>query len=80
MNDINIIKNLLILEKASCDLYMHGTLESSTKEMHNEFKKALDNSIEIQNELYNKMAEKGWYNPEKAETEKIESTKSEFSS
>ena len=31
MNDRDLMENMLLLEKGSCDLYLHGTIESSNQ-------------------------------------------------
>ena len=71
-------KELLII-KGVCDLYMHGTIESSTAEVHDAFKYALNESLNIQNKIYNLMVEKGWYKTELAEQNKIDCAKQKFS-
>ena len=60
MQDREIMENELSLIKGVCDLYMHGAIESSTTEVHNAFKNALNESLDIQNKLYNLMKDKGW--------------------
>ena len=51
MQDKEILENELSLIKGVCDLYLHGTIESSTKEIHDEFKCALNKSLDIQNKI-----------------------------
>ena len=79
MDDKNILENILLLEKGGCDLYMHGTLESATANVHQTFNGALDESLRIQSILYDKMAAKGWYPTECAEQTKVDSLKQKFS-
>ena len=38
MDDKNLMEGILLLEKGVCDLYMHGTIESSTDNVHQAFK------------------------------------------
>ena len=47
--------------------------------MHSAFDQALCNSLTIQNEIYKKMASKGWYPTEQAEQQKINQLKQKFS-
>ena len=54
-------------KKGVCDLYMHGTIESSTDNVHQAFNTALNDSLCMQDTLYDKMAAKGWYPVERAE-------------
>lgn len=79
MEDKELMEKELLIVKGACDLYLHGTLEATTTEVHNAFKDALETSIDIQNKLYNLMAEKGWYKTDTAEQTKIDATKQKFS-
>lgn len=67
MNDKELMEEHLLVEKGICDLYMHGALEATTAEVHNEFKNALNESLNIQNKIYNLMSAKGWYQTTPAE-------------
>ncbi len=78
MNDKNLMENILLLEKGVCDLYMHGSVESSTQNVHQTFKSALNDSLCMQDELYSKMSEKGWYTTEQVEQSKIDTVKQKF--
>ena len=80
MEDRDLMENELLVIKGVCDLYLHGCLESTTAEVHEAFQCALEESLNIQNKLYNLMAEKGWYKTEVAEQAKIDQTKQKFSS
>lgn len=47
--DKEIMENLLNTVKGVCDLYMHGTIESSTQNVHAAFDDALEESLCMQN-------------------------------
>ncbi len=79
MDDKNLMENIILLEKGGCDLYMHGTIESSTDSVHQVFNTALNNSLNMQDTIYDKMASKGWYSTEQAEQQKVNSLKQKFS-
>ncbi len=79
MEDKDIMEKELLIIKGVCDLYLHGSIESTTAEVHSAFKEALNESLNIQNKLYNLMAEKGWYKTEIAEQQKIDSAKQQYS-
>ena len=79
MEDRDIMEKELLIIKGVCDLYEHGSIESTTAEVHNTFKNALNESLNIQNKLYNLMAEKGWYKTDAADQNKINTTKQKFS-
>lgn len=79
MEDRELMEKELLLAKGVCDLYLHGTIESTTAEVHAAFKSALNDSLDIQNKIYNLMVEKGWYQTETAEQQKIDTVKQKFS-
>lgn len=78
MDDKNLMQNILLLEKGVCDLYMHGSIESSTKNVHQAFKTALNDSLNIQDTIYSKMSAKGWYQTEQVESSKISTVRQKF--
>ena len=78
MDDKNLMENILLLEKGICDLFLHGTIESSTQNVHDTFNTALNDALCMQDTLYDKMAAKGWYPTEQAEETKINSVKEKF--
>ncbi len=78
MEDRDLMENELLVIKGVCDLYLHGTIESTTAEVHEAFKCALNETLDIQNKIYNLMKDKGWYNTEDAEQQKIDQTKQKF--
>ncbi len=79
MEDKDLMEKELLIIKGVCDLYLHGTIESSTAEVHTAFKEALNESLDIQNKIYNLMAEKGWYKTDTAPQDKINAAKQKFS-
>ena len=79
MEDKNLMENILLLEKGVCDLFMHGTLESSTENVHQAFNNALNEALCMQDELYGKLVSKGWYTTKQADQAKINSLKQEYS-
>ena len=79
MQDKEIMENILLNLKGECDLLMHGTVESSTPEVHSAFKSALDETLTMQSEVYAKMAAEGWYPQTTAEQKQIDSVKQKFS-
>lgn len=79
MDDKNLMEDILLLEKGVCDLYMHGSIESSTKNVNQAFKSALNNSLAMQDDIYQKMSQKGWYTTEQADQSKIDTLKQKFS-
>ena len=79
MDDKCIMENILLTTKGVCDLYLHGTIESSTANVHQSFDSALNDSLCIQDDIYRKMSAKGWYTTEQTPQEKITKVKNQFS-
>ena len=71
MNDREIMENMLLLEKGVCDLFMHGTIESASTDVHQTFNTSLNAALHLQDQIYTKMAQKGWYPMEQAPQSKI---------
>ena len=78
MQDRDLMEGELLTIKGVCDLYLHGAIESTTTEVHTAFKEALEESLNIQNKIYNLMAEKGWYTTDTADQNKINQTKQNY--
>lgn len=79
MDDKNLMEGILLLEKGVCDLYMHGTIESPNDQVRQAFSNALQTSLCMQDTLYSKMQEKGWYPTAQVEQTKIDTVKQKFS-
>ena len=78
MNDKEIMENLLQTTKGVCDLYLHGTIESSTQNVHATFDDALSQNLCMQNQLYNQMSQQGWYPMQQAQQQQIQQVHSKF--
>ena len=78
MDDKCIMENLLNVTKGACDLYLHGTIESPTMNVHQAFDNALNDTLCMQEDIYKKMSAKGWYTTEQAEQQKISKIKNQF--
>lgn len=78
MNDQSIMENLLLNTKGVCDLYMHGAIESSTRNVHNAFSSALADSLNMQDDIYQRMTAKGWYQSQQADQQQIAQVRQKF--
>ena len=78
MNDEKIMENLLLTTKGACDLYLHGAIESSTQNVNSAFDAALEQSLCMQDGIYQKMAAQGWYANEQAQQQEINKVKQKF--
>lgn len=74
MNDRLLMENILLLLKSTIEVYVHGTLESTNKPVHNALKNNLDEIIKMQDETYKKMTENGWYIVENIQAKEINKT------
>ena len=79
MNDRNLMENILLLEKGVCDLLMHGSIESSTGNVNQTFRTSLSDALTMQDHIYARMSEKGWYQAEQADASKVGSVRQKFS-
>jgi len=78
MTDRQRMEDLLINTKSACDLYLHGTLESSDERIHAIFDSALKNSLDMQKTIYQKMSEQGWYPAAQADSRQIRQVAQKF--
>ena len=79
MDDKLIMEDILTTVKGAADLYLHGTIESATINIHQAFDQKLNDTLQMQNEIYSKMSQRGWYAEEQAEQQKGDQTKQKFS-
>lgn len=78
MQDQEIMENLLLTTKGACDLYMHGTIESSTGNVHQTFDSALGEMLDMQDSIYKAMTQRGWYQGEQAQQQEINKVKQKY--
>lgn len=79
MDDRQLMENMLLLEKGACDLMMHGTIESSDRSVHDAFSCSLNTSLQMQEQIYGKMQQKGWYPSQQVDSQKISQVRQKFS-
>ena len=56
-----LYENILTLQKSLCTLYITALIESSNKDIRKEFEKGLEESLTMQDEIYQSMTEEGFY-------------------
>ncbi len=78
-NDQTIMENILLTTKGVCDLYMHGAIESATQNVQQAFDTALNDSLCMQGDIYQKMAGKGWYPSQQADQQQIDQVRQKYS-
>ena len=80
MEDKIIMDTVLALVKNSCDLLMHGAIESGTEQVESTFESALTKTLEIQSKLYKEMENAGIYTVEETTESKIKKVRSKYES
>lgn len=71
MSDKLLMENYLLILKSTIEVYIHGTLESSNREIRKILKKNLDNTITSQENTFNIMKDFNFYKIENISKEKI---------
>ena len=61
MNDQILMDNYLMLLKSTVEVYIHGTLESSNKDVRDVLKKGLLETLIHQANTYDEMTKYNWY-------------------
>ena len=79
MDERNIMENILLTTKGVCDLYLHGTIESTTPNVRNAFQNALTGALDMQEDIYREMSDKGWYSPQQAQSQQVQQVRQKFS-
>ena len=74
MDDRLIMDNYLLILKSTCEVYVHGTLESSNQEVRELLKAGLDNTMSHQADTYDIMTTFGWYEINNVKESQIKQT------
>lgn len=74
----DIINDLLIAEKNLCSIYSTAVTEASTPNVRENLKSVLTCELDIQNQVFKTMEQKGWYQTEQAERTKINEAMNKF--
>lgn len=74
MNDKLLFESMLLILKSNMEVYTHGTLESSNDDVRKTICYGLETTLKLQEELYNKMTECGWYKIQNIDSKTIQKT------
>ena len=74
MNDQILMENILLILKSNMEVYVHGTLEASNKQVHEALHYGLEETLKLQHNLYQKMTECGWYTVSNVSVKTIQDT------
>ncbi|MBR3475331.1 MAG: spore coat protein [Oscillospiraceae bacterium] len=78
MNDKEIMEGILLTTKGVCDLYLHGSVESATPNVHDAFNTALNDALCMQNGIYTAMQSRGWYPTQQAQAQSIQQVRQKY--
>lgn len=80
MEDKIIMDTVLTLVKSSCDMLMHGAIESGNPKVESTFTDALVKMLEMQSSIYTEMESAGLYTTEEVTETKIKKVRSKYES
>lgn len=78
MNDKDLINDLLATVKFNCDLFLNGTIEAATPNVREAFNTTLFEYLRIQDEIFKKLTERGWYQISLVDPAKVHQTEKKF--
>lgn len=78
MTDREYIDDVLLTSKTMSELYHFAVQESSTENVHCNFKNILNDALDMQHQIFCIMEQKGWYSPTEAPQPQIEQVKQKF--
>lgn len=78
MDNKTMLEGILWDLKSLGDLFLHGSIESGTKNIHKAFKDALNDILTLQNDLYTLMSNENMYTIEKVAETKITKVQNKF--
>ena len=64
MNKELLLNNYLLILKSTIEVYIHGTIEASNKDVRKILKEGLDETLEHQNKVFLEMVNNNYYNVE----------------
>lgn len=74
MNDQLIMDIYLLILKSTVEVYVHGTLEASNKQVKSLLKECLNDILSSQENTYNEMTKYGWYSVNNVDVSAIQET------
>ena len=78
MDNKTMLEGILWDLKCLSDLFLHGTIESGTKNVHQTFEDSLTEILTLQNDLYTLMSDEGMYNVENVAETKLTKAQSKY--
>ena len=78
MDNKTMLEGILWDLKCLADLFLHGTIESGTKNVHQVFEGSLSDVLTLQNNLYTLMSDEGMYQTENVAETKLTKAQNKF--
>jgi len=78
MSDKEYMEDILLTSKQLTSLYHTATQESSTENLHNQFKDNMNQSLDQQHQIFSTISQKGWYPQEQADMQQINKVRTKF--
>jgi len=78
MSDREYMDDILLTSKTLTNLYHTAVQESSTEDLHYSFKDILNQSLEMQHQIFSVMEQKGWYNMTEAQPQQVNQVKTKY--
>ncbi len=78
MDNKTMLEGILWDLKCLADLFLHGTIESGAKNVHQAFEDALTETLTLQNDLYTLMSNENMYKVENVAEAKLTKAQSKY--
>ena len=78
MADREYMEDVLLTSKTLVGLYHYAAQESSTENLHTQFKNNLNDALCMQHNIFNTMQKQGWYPQQQVQEGQIQQVKSKF--
>lgn len=78
LSEKEIMHDLLASEKQVCSAYNVGITESSCNKLRKHLTNCLEDSQQIQMEIFEAMQRRGWYETKKAQPQDVQNAKTKF--
>jgi spore coat protein CotF len=79
MTDKEYIQDVLVTSKTLAELYHTAAQESSTPPLHNQFMQNLNESLNMQHDIFTVMQQNGWYPTQQAPVQQVTQVRNKFS-
>jgi spore coat protein F len=78
-SEMELMSDLIASEKQVCSAYNVGITESSCSNLRQELTKCLNDTQQIQEQIFNAMRQRGWYQIKQAPSQEVENAKNKYS-